>query len=271
MKKILTLILLMSSGITNAWEQIAPYPIEKCQVQSPYGFPQTSKQGVAICRTGYVTLNDTSAKLPIWVSYTLYPEYALGCVPRSNGFAPDQSLPKGMRAELSDYAKSGYDIGHVVPNADQSRFDQTEKESFLLTNMFPQKPGLNRGIWKLLETSVRGWSTQLGHPLVVYAGPIYGPGDSTIGANNVVIPHAFFKIVIDTTTNQVAGFLFNHEGGQGNDLTKVRAPIAQIQQLSGVTFAYPSNATELPLDQLWPVDYGMLTKAKQAECKGKVE
>ena len=268
--KYIVLLLTLFVSQAQAWEQVAPYPVEKCQVQAPYGFPQSTTQGVAICRAGYVTLNDTAAKLPVWVSYTLYPEYALGCVPRSNGFAPDQSLPKGSRAELADYAKSGYDIGHVAPNADMSSFDQFEKESFLLTNMFPQKPGLNRGIWKLLETSIRGWATQLGHPLVVYAGPIYGPGDSTIGANKVVVPHAFFKIVVDTTTNQVAGFLFNHEGGQGNDLTKVRAPITQIQQLSGVTFAYPANASELPLDQLWPVDFGMLTKAKKEKC-GRAE
>lgn len=265
--KYLLIGLAMFTSQVYAWEQVAPYPIEKCQVQSPYGFPQTAKQGVAICRAGYVTLNDTVAKIPVWVSYTLYPEYALGCVPRSNGFAPDQSLPKGSRAELADYKGSGYDIGHVAPNADMSSFDQFEKESFLLTNMFPQLPGLNRGIWKLLETNVRGWTTQRQHPMVVYAGPIYGDGDKTIGANKVVVPHAFFKIIIDSTTNESAGFLFNHQGGQGNDLTAVRAPIAQIQQLSGITFAYPANATELPLDQLWPVDYGMLTNAKKAKCK----
>lgn len=270
MKYILLLSSLLFTVSANAWEQVAPYPIEKCQVQAPYGFPQSATQGAAICRAGYVTLNDTVAKLPVWVSYTLYPEYALGCVPRSNGFAPDQSLPKGSRAELADYAKSGYDIGHVAPNADMSSFDQFEKESFLLTNMFPQMPGLNRGIWKLLETSVRGWATQRGHPLVVYAGPLYGPGDKTIGLNQVVVPHAFFKIIVDTTTNEVAGFLFPHIGNQGNDLTKVRASIAQIEQNAGIKFAYPANATELPLTQIWPVDYGILTKAKKEKC-GKSE
>ena len=176
-----------------------------------------------------------------------------------------------LRAELSDYAKSGYDIGHVAPNGDQSRFDQTEKESFLLTNMVPQIANLNRGPWKLLETSIRGWVVQRNHPYVIYSGPIYGAGDSTIGTNNVVVPHAFYKIVIDTSTNEVAGFLFPHQAGLGNDLIKIRAPISQIQQLASTTFAYPGNATELPLDQLWPVDFGALTKAKQAECKGKAE
>jgi endonuclease G len=268
MKYILFLITAFFTVPVHAWEQYAPYPIEKCQVQSPYGFPQTAKQGVAICRAGYVTLNDTTAKLPVWVSYTLYPEYALGCVPRSNGFAPDQSLPKGSRAELVDFKGSGYDIGHVVPNADQSRFDQTEKESFLLTNMVAQLPGTNRGIIKLTETNIRGWVTQRNHPYVIYSGPLYGPGDKTIGLNQIVVPHAFYKIVIDTTTNEVAGFLIPHVGNQGNDLTKVRAPIDQIQQLSGVQFAYPANAVELPLNYLWPVDYKALTEAKRAACKG---
>lgn len=269
--KYLLLLLTFIASPTYAWEQWQPYPIEKCQVQAPYGFPQSSTQGVAICRAGYVTLNDTAAKLPVWVSYTLYPEYALGCVPRSNGFMADASLPKGSRAELTDYAKSGYDIGHVAPNADMSSFDQFEKESFLLTNMVPQNASTNRGIIKLSETSIRGWVTQRNHPYVIYSGPIYNSSDKTIGPNLVVVPHAFYKIAIDTVTNEVVGFLIPHTGNHGNDLTKFRAPIAQIQQLSGVTFAYPVNATELPLDQLWPVDFGALTKSKQAKCKSKAD
>lgn len=262
---LLTLTLLVSFQV-KAWDQWAPYPVDKCQPQVPYGMPSASTPGTTICRAGYITLNDTVAKLPVWVSYQLFPEYALGCVPRSNGFTADKSLPKGSRAELEDYAKSGYDIGHVAPNADMSRFDQLELESFLLTNMMPQLPGLNRGIWKLLETNVRGWTVQRNHSIVVYAGPIYGAGDPVIGPNKMVIPHAFYKIVIDTTTNEIAGFLFPHTGNQGNDLTKVRAPVAQIQSLTGIAFAYPTNAVELPLNYLWPVDYKALTDAKKASC-----
>jgi len=270
MKYILLFLTLCFSQISIAWDQWPPYPLEKCKAHVPYGFPRTTKQGTAICRAGYVTLNDTVAKLPVWVSYKLYPEYALGCVPRSNGFMADQSLPKGKRAELSDYAKSGFDIGHVAPSADMSSFDQFEKESFLLTNMVPQLAGLNRSTWKTLETSIRGWAVHRGHPLVIYAGPIYGPKDTTIGSNNVVVPHAFYKIVIDATTNEVAGFLFPHQLGLGTDLTKVRAPITKIKKLANITFTYPATATELPLNQLWPVDFGALTKAKQIKC-GKAE
>ena len=272
MKKLLSILAVaLFSTSAQAWEQWAPQAIASCQVHAPWGFPQTKKPGQGICRHAYVTLNDTEAKIPVWVSYTLTPQNALGCVPRSNGFAADQSLPKGKRAELSDYAKSGYDIGHVAPNGDMSFDNQAELESFLLTNMYPQLPGLNRGIWKLLETATRGWAVQRGHSIVVYVGAIYGPGDKTIGANRVVVPGMFYKIVTDTVTGEVMAFAFKHEGGQGNDLTKVRVSLDTVEKYSGVAFAFPANAREVPLNQIWAVDYGALTNAKRQKCKGSGE
>lgn len=267
MKYILILLSLLVSSQAPAWDQAFPYPLEQCNAQAPYGFAQTSKQVVPICRKAYVSYNDTAAKIPVWVSYTLTPDHALGCVPRPNAFAPDASLQKGARAELADYAKSGYDIGHVAPYGVMDWDLQTGYESFLLTNMLPQLPGLNRASWKILETSVKGWALQLGHTFVVYTGPIYDASDKTIGDSKVVVPHAFYKIVIDANTNQVAGFLFPHSAGLGNDLTTLRAPLTQISQLTGITFAYPANAVELPFDQLWPVDFGAIIKAKQVKCK----
>jgi endonuclease G, mitochondrial len=277
MKKLLSILALtLFATAAQAWEQWPPLPINACNVQAPYGFPKASRGDLmnnsqAICRHAYVTLHDNVAKIPVWVSYTLQPQNALGCVPRSNGFMADNSLPKGKRAELADYAKSGYDIGHVAPNGDMSFDDRAEKESFLLTNMYPQLPGLNRGIWKLLETATRGWAVQRGHPIVVYVGAIYGPGDKTIGASQVVVPRMFYKIVTDTVTGEVMAFAFKHEGGQGNDLVKVRASLDAIEKASGIAFSFPANAKEVPLTQIWPVDYGALTNAKRAKCKGAAE
>jgi endonuclease G len=277
MKKLLSILALtLFATAAQAWEQWPPLPINACNVQAPYGFPKASRGDLmnnsqAICRHAYVTLHDNVAKIPVWVSYTLQPQNALGCVPRSNGFMADNSLPKGKRAELADYAKSGYDIGHVAPNGDMSFNDRAEKESFLLTNMYPQLPGLNRGIWKLLETATRGWAVQRGHPIVVYVGAIYGPGDKTIGASQVVVPRMFYKIVTDTVTGEVMAFAFKHEGGQGNDLVKVRASLDAIEKASGIAFSFPANAKEVPLTQIWPVDYGALTNAKRAKCKGAAE
>jgi DNA/RNA endonuclease G (NUC1) len=95
MKKLLSILAITLFATTaQAWEQWPPQAIASCQVHAPYGFPKAKTQGVGICRHAYVTLNDTEAKIPVWVSYTLTPQNALGCVKRSNGFAPDQSLPK---------------------------------------------------------------------------------------------------------------------------------------------------------------------------------
>jgi len=270
MKKLLLTLFVALSALAgtqaHAWDQVAPQPVAACQAQSPYGFAQTAKPVVAICRHAYVTAFDAQAKIPVWVAYTLQPANALGCVPRSNAFAADASVSGGPTPQ--DYAASGYDKGHNAPDGDMSFDNQAELESFLMTNMSPQAPSLNRGTWKLLETSVRGWAVQVGHPFTIYAGNIYGPGDKTIG-KGVVVPHALYKIVIDNTTGQIAGWLFPHGApypNLGTDLTKYRTPIAQIEAQTGVKFAFPTNAQELQPGKEWPVDFGALTKAKKARC-----
>ena len=272
MKKIIAgLFLVLTTTTTFAWTQVPPNSVEACRPQSPYGFAQTQKQVVAICRHAYVTAFDPVAKIPVWVAYTLQPANALGCVPRSNAFATDKS--QSASATPQDYDGTGYDKGHNAPDGDMSFDTQAEFESFLMTNMSPQAPSLNRGTWKLLETSVRGWAVQLNHPLTVYAGNIYGPDDKTIG-NGVVVPHALFKIVIDNTTGQVAGWVFPHVApypNLGTDLKKYRVPVTQIEQLTGVTFAFPSNAQELPANQEWFVDFGKLTAAKKQKCGANID
>jgi endonuclease G len=157
----------------------------------------------------------------------------------------------------------------MSPDGDLSWDVQVEYESFLMTNMSPQAGSLNRGIWKLLETSVRGWTVQLNQPYTIYVGGVYGGGDLTIG-KGVVVPHAFYKIVINNTTGEVAGWWFPHVKpypNLGNDLTKFRKPIAQIQQEAGVKYAFPSHAREVQPGAEWPVDFGKLTNQKRAYCK----
>ena len=264
-KYLITLLLAMSAIPAFAWTQRAPNPPQACAPHAPYGFPQTA--GVSpICRQAYLVGYDAAAKLPKYVTYELLPQNALGCVARTNAFAADQSVPNG--ATPQDYAGTGYDKGHMSPDGDLSWDVQVEYESFLMTNMSPQAGSLNRGIWKLLETSVRGWAVQLNQPYTIYVGGIYGPGDKVIG-NGVIVPHGFYKIVINNATGQVAGWAFPHTTpypNLGNDLTKFRMPIAQIEQAAGVKYAFPANAKELPVGGEWPVDFGKLTNAKRQKC-----
>jgi endonuclease G len=143
-----------------------------------------------------------------------------------------------------------------------------EWESFLMTNMSPQAGSFNRGIWKLLETSVRGWAVQRNQSYTIYVGGLYSVTDKKIG-NGVVVPHGFYKIVINNQTREYAGWGFPHTEpypNLGNDLTKFRVPVQQIMGQAGVNFPLPQSGTELQPGKEWSVDFGALTNQKRAKC-----
>jgi len=250
-----------------AWEQRSPLPVEQCKIHSPYGFAATQRPVNPICREAYLVAYDAPAKIPAYVAYTLTPPNALGCWPRTNAFVADKSVVGGAKPD--DYAGTGYDKGHAAPDGDLSWSEQVEYESFLMTNMYPQHGSLNRGIWKLLETSIRGWAVQRNQPFTIFVGAFYGAGDPTIGAG-VIVPHGYYKIVINNATKEIAGWSFPHTKpyvNLGNDLTKFRLPVSQIQTQAGVTYKFPAGAKELNPGAEWQVDYGALTNAKRAKCK----
>lgn len=271
MKKLFILLATLIVSVSNtsfAWTQREPLPVQQCHIHAPYGLPKTT--GVQhICREAYLVGYDAAAKLPKYVTYELLPENALGCVARTNAFATDQSVRAG--AVPDDYAGTGYDKGHMSPDGDLSWNQQVEFESFLMTNMSPQAGSLNRGIWKLLETSVRGWVVQHNQSFTIYVGGIYNAQDKKIG-NGVVVPHAFYKIVINNQTNEVAGWAFPHIApypNLGNDLVKYRVAVSTLQRVSGVKFAFPKDADEVEFGKEWSVDYGALTNTKRQKCKNQ--
>jgi endonuclease G len=274
MKKLLTMVIfLMNLAYTESswsWTQRAVLPLQQCEQHSPYGFATTKSQLIPICRRAYLSAYDAAAKIPKYVSYTLLPTNALGCVERTNAFVADASVVNGPTPD--DYVGTGYDKGHAAPDGDMSWDQQVEYESFLMTNMYPQAGSLNRGIWKLLETSIRGWTVQLNNSFTIYVGAVYDNNDKKIG-KNIVVPHGFYKIVVNNTTKEVAGWAFPHVApypNLGNDLTKFRLPISQIEAASDVNFAFPENAVELQPGKEWPVNFGALTAAKRTIC-GKIK
>jgi endonuclease G len=265
---IIAFVVLMFSGQTAsaATSQAAPLPIASCSAQIPYGMPQDNHpSSVLICRHAYIVQSDIVAKIPVWVAYTLTPEHTTGCVKRSNAFQSDQSLPPNEAADPTDYAKSGYDIGHQANDADMDWDVGVERESFILTNMAPQRPALNRGIWKVLETSVRAWA-HAGHTLTIYVGPIWNSSDPTIGEDKVVAAHSYYKIVIDDVTKQSLAFVMpNLTTNQGSDISPFQTTVAQIETATGVTFAVPDSKTVK--NPIWAADTEKLSADKKATCK----
>jgi endonuclease G len=261
-------VALLISVPSFAWEQKPPLPIDQCAVHAPYGIPTANKaDAIVICRSGYVTMHDNQAKIPVWASYAIDAQTALGCIPRTNAFVADNSLPLGKKASPTDYAGTGYDQGHLVPDGDQSYNQQVEWESFLMTNMSPQLPNLNRGVWKQLESNVRAWAVQRNHKLIVIPGDIYDTATAKkIGKSNVVVPTALFKIVIDTQTNEALAFIYEHKESQPTDIALGQVSIAEVEKRTGITFPVPKGVDKNVKPKIWTADLGALGKSKKAKC-----
>lgn len=118
---------------------------------------------------------------------------------RLDNFREDLRVPEKFRATLSDYSGSGFDRGHLINSADRKSRKIVNSETFLLSNMSPQKPGFNRDIWLELEDAVRTLAEKEQFVEVyTICGPLFSIGDpvDVIGENNVVVPDAFFKSVL---------------------------------------------------------------------------
>ena len=123
---------------------------------------------------------------------------------RAENFRPDYRIPDMFRADLADYEGSGYDRGHLVPSADKTEIALQNSETFLLSNMSPQVPGFNRGVWKRLEDAVRKLDAQSKiYETYVISGPIFDfrakvkvIGSEDDNGVSLPIPDAYFKSVL---------------------------------------------------------------------------
>jgi len=170
-----------------------------------------------------------------WVYYTLTDEMVNGGgVERSNKFKVDQMVSSGS-AKSSDYTKSGYDRGHLCPAADMGFSLASMEESFLMSNISPQAPDFNRGIWKELETEVRKWAKKE-HKIYVVTGPVFKDNKGTIGADEVLVPGYFFKIIYEETDEpKIIAFVFPNRKSD-RPLTDFAVPVDEAEKLTGFDF-----------------------------------
>ena len=275
MKKLLAFsFFLLLPNIASAWDQRPNSPISECADELPFGVPSSSKPNTTLkCTEGYALLHDNNAKIPVWAGWTLTPDEAVGCIPRDDGFVADAAIPSGMRSEPGDYVKTGYDKGHIVPNADLSWSKQTMYESFLMSNMSPQLPSLNRGAWKQLESQTRDWAWGRQHNLTVYAGNIYTLGKSkTVGENKVVVPEALYKIIIDNVTGEVMSFYFPNTEKNPSGIEQFSTTVAEIERKTGVTFPVPVGYNKESVTfMVWPRGQVSILTAKKTTCSVKAK
>ncbi|BCD92262.1 hypothetical protein fh0823_24010 [Francisella halioticida] len=207
-----------------------------CHDYGKYGYPGTSDY--YLCRDGYAVAYNCTTKQPNYVVYELTSSSVSRRVKRHDDFEADTSIPSSCRSNLSDYKKSGYDRGHLAPYASMDFTKHSAEQSFLLSNMSPQKAGLNRQGWAKLESYVRYWSKMKGQ-LYVYTGPIFkGKTNKTIGKDKVAVPVAFYKVLYAPKQNQTIAFVMPNKKVKKSykAISDSRVSIAEVEKRTGLKF-----------------------------------
>ena len=197
--------------------------------------PTTTKSDLIICHSGYCLAYDENYKLAKWVAYELTYAETQGTFTRNDKFKPDPLITRNS-ASLADYKKSGYDRGHLAPAADMKWSAEAMAESFYLSNMSPQDKSFNRGIWKKLEEQVRDWAIE-NKSVYITTGPILEKGLPTIGPNQIPIPKAFYKVILDYSQPDIKaiGFIIPNEGSS-SPLSTFVLSIDSIEKQTHIDF-----------------------------------
>lgn len=163
-----------------------------------------SKCDYVINKEAFTICYDKDNKIAKWVGYELTREEVKIHRKREDNFQEDTSIPSSFRATLYDYKRSGYDRGHLAPNADIDLTEKSQQESFLLSNIVPQNSELNRFGWNELEKYVRDLAFK-NERIFVITGAI--PGYKTIGMNKINVPGELYKIIYIPEKNIGVSFL----------------------------------------------------------------
>lgn len=223
---------------------VPPYPVPQyADMEIPQWEPTATSQ--LIEHTGYTVSYNGATKTPDWVAYELTREETRGREKRSNRFIPDPACRYACATD-ADYYRSGYDKGHMAPAGDMKWGRQVMRESFYYTNIAPQAPKLNRGVWKTLEESIRKWAVR-DSAIVVVCGTITGKTAKKIGPGRVAVPRAYYKVITAPYIREprAIGFIFPNENRSGR-LENYAVPVDSIERITGMDFftPYPDSIEE---------------------------
>lgn len=256
MKKIYLFILLLFSCVATTFAQ----KINLSNVEIPVINDNRSNR--IITHKGYTVSYNYDWKIPNWVAYELTDWEVEGEVPRYDRFKPDPMVPQNATATTNDYKYSGFDRGHMAPAADMKWDEQAMKESFYLSNICPQNPNLNGGVWKDLEEQVRDLASQKGRIFVV-CGPIVNDTLNTIGENKVVVPQAFFKVLLQEDGGKIhtIGFVYENVSGR-KPMASYAMSVDEVEEITNIDF-FCSLPDKIERQTEAVVDFSKWTVKKQ--------
>ena len=205
--------------------------------------PLTGVSEQIIKKKSYIVSYNKDTKIPNWVAWHLTGDHSDGPVGRSNAFYEDEEVP-APRATSEDYRGSGWSRGHMCPAGDNKWNSDAMYESFSLVNVCPQNSSHNSGLWNSIEMDCRRWARKYGDIYIV-CGPVLMRGNhETIGDNAVIVPEAFFKVVLCLNDKPKAFGIItrNTDGNSKRDL--YYNSIDQVERITGIDF-FPALPDEL--------------------------
>lgn len=244
-------------------DKLAPILPDSNEKHLYAGQPVASNSLKRIDRIGYVVGYDEKRKNPAWVAYYLAPveKKPQGISRRPSKFNTDMTTE--AKVSHQDYTHSGYDRGHMAPNYGIStRYGrQAQLETFLMSNIVPQKGNLNRGVWRELEMKVadiKGGIANRVEGVYVITGPIYDDKIEKI-KDNIEIPDSFYKIIVDLENKipRTLAFIMPQDANRKDEPEKFLTSIDEIEKQTGLDFfadmqdSYESKFEAKIAKQIW--------------------
>lgn len=176
---------------------------------------------------------------PLWVSYQLHEVDNPRSGPRPDFRRDWRTLWPIMP---DSYFGSGYDRGHMAPNyaiaAVHGR--EAQHQTFLMSNISPQRPDLNRRLWQRLEEVVIDHFVPRFGSVQVITGPVFPDGFLNNVFNRVgmvEIPQAFYKIIVVPSERPMAlAFLMPQTVRGSEPLDRFLVSIDEIEARTGMNF-----------------------------------
>ncbi|UVW27145.1 DNA/RNA non-specific endonuclease [Massilia sp. H6] len=182
-----------------------------------------------LCYDEFGVMHSGVTRTALWSAEFLHAEQidAARGLERDNAFHAEPRLPRAHRAELSDYARSGLDRGHLAPNGNMPH-RRAQRESFSLANMVPQDREHNRHIWAPIEGAVRKMAKREG-ALYVITGPAF-LGTKLRKVGNVLVPSHLYKVVYSPRQKAAAAWFVENRGAAPIHTI----PVAELERIVGI-------------------------------------